>query len=450
MDQWIGREMCNWRLCGWVALDSIGASPGILIVWNDDEFEKMYVDIGRFSISVQLRNRGDNFRWVLSAVYRLVSQDLKAEFFNELSKVSSLWDLPIIFAGDMNQVRDPSKRKGARRYTSRMSEFSNMIEDMELVDLPLEGGQFTFRRGNGSGGLSQSCIDKFLVSESIFRGVANIFQKVLLWSCSDHRPILLERGVVQLRCRPFRFENKWLSRVDFFPRVQEWWRTQASLGSASSKLFMNLKNLRKHIESWYMGERATFCAKVDELCKKINIIDEVEEVRELLAEEVSSHIFPVSNLLELCKEEEIGTRQWSRATWLRYGDKNTKFFHCVSKAQARNNAINSISVKGVVHDGEPVISNSIVEFYKELFKESHMARPKLDGVNFNTINAEQKTLLEAHFTEEEVEATTMGCGSDKASGSDGFTLAFFKKAWPFLKIDIMVEIEPFYQFSSFD
>ncbi|XP_047335496.1 uncharacterized protein LOC124939021 [Impatiens glandulifera] len=183
-----------------------------------------------------------------------------------------------------------------------------------------------------------------------------------------------------------------------------------------------------------MGERATFCAKFDELCKKINIIDEVEEVRELLAEEVSSRIFLVSNLLELCKEEETGARQRSRATWLRYGDKNTKFFHCVSNAQTRNNVINSISVEGVVHDGEPAISNSIVAFYKELFKESHMTRPKLDGVNFNTINAEQKNSLEARFTEEEVEATIMGCGSDKALGSDGFTLAFFKKAWLFLKI----------------
>ncbi|XP_047326479.1 uncharacterized protein LOC124930161 [Impatiens glandulifera] len=406
MDQWIVRELCNWRLCGWAALDSIGASGGILISWNDDEFEKMDVDIGKFSISVQLRNRGDNFRWVLSAVYGPVSHDLKAEFFNELSKVFSLWNLPIIFAGDMNQVRDPSERKGARRLTSQMSEFSNKIEDLELVDLPLKGGRFTFKRGNGSGGLSESRIDRFLVSESIFRGVANIFQKVLPWSCSDHRPILLEHRVVQLPCRPFRFENKWLSRVEFLPRVQEWWRTQAPLGSTSSKLFMNLKNLRNQIKSWYVGERATFCAKVDELCKKINIIDEVEEVRELLAEEVSSRIFQVSNLLELCKEEEIGARQRSRATWIRYGDKNTKFFHCVSKEQARNNAINSISLEGVVHD--------------------------------------------ARFTEEEVEAAVMGCGSDKAPGSDGFTLAFFKKAWPFLKIDIMEAIEHFYQFSSFD
>ncbi|XP_047339810.1 uncharacterized protein LOC124943327 [Impatiens glandulifera] len=281
-----------------------------------------------------------------------------------------------------------------------------MIEDLELVDLPLKGGRFTFRRGNGSGGLSQSRIDMFLI----------------------------KRRVVELLFRHFRLENKWLSRVEFLPRVQEWWRTQAPLGSASSKLFMNLKNLRKQIKSWYVGERATFFAKVGELCKKINIIDKVEEVRELLVEEVSSHIFLVSNLLELCKELKIGTRQRSRATWLRYRDKNTKFFYCVSKAQTRNNAINSISVEGVVHDGEPAISNSIVEFYKELFKESHMDRPKLDGVNLNTINAEQKSLLEARFTEEEVEAAVMGCGSDKAPRSDGFTLALFKKLGLFSRL----------------
>ncbi|XP_047342821.1 uncharacterized protein LOC124946302 [Impatiens glandulifera] len=98
--------------------------------------------------------------------------------------------------------------------------------------------------------------------------------------------ILLEHRVVDTSCRPFRFENKWMIREEFVTCVQEWWGSQVPSSSASSKLFMNLKNLHKLLKSWYVGERAMFYAKVEDLCTKINVRDEVEEVRDFLVKEV--------------------------------------------------------------------------------------------------------------------------------------------------------------------
>ncbi|WMV22580.1 hypothetical protein MTR67_015965 [Solanum verrucosum] len=47
--------------------------------------------------------------------------------------------------GDFNVVRFPSEKKNCNRITKAMEDFSDFIEDTELVDPPLIGGSFTWR-----------------------------------------------------------------------------------------------------------------------------------------------------------------------------------------------------------------------------------------------------------------------------------------------------------------
>lgn len=73
-----------------------------------------------------------------------------------------------------------------------MSGFSNTIQDLELVDLPLQGAQFTWSRREDQ--LQASRIDGFLISpkwNECFKSVKQIALPIVL---SDHKPILLESG----------------------------------------------------------------------------------------------------------------------------------------------------------------------------------------------------------------------------------------------------------------
>ncbi|CAI0629580.1 unnamed protein product, partial [Linum tenue] len=57
---------------------------------------------------------------------------------------------------------------------------------------------------------------------------------------------------------------------------------------------------------------------------------------------------------------------------------------------------------------------------------------------------EDGELLTNHFSEEEVWNVVKRCRGDKAPGPDGFSLAFFKKHWNLIKVDLLKGFEDFY------
>jgi hypothetical protein len=61
----------------------------------------------------------------------------------------------------------------------------------------------------------------------------------------------------------------------------------------------------------------------------------------------------------------------------------------------------------------------------------------VEGLSCLSIDADKNIWLERAF-KEEVWDVIRDLNGDKASGPDGFTMAFFQKCWDFLKTDIMV------------
>ena len=64
--------------------------------------------------------------------------------------------------GDFNVVRFPSERLGSNSFTTAMREFSNFISEQGLIDLPLQGGSFTW--SNSREVVSKARLDRFLFS----------------------------------------------------------------------------------------------------------------------------------------------------------------------------------------------------------------------------------------------------------------------------------------------
>ncbi|XP_052288553.1 uncharacterized protein LOC127899255 [Citrus sinensis] len=105
--------------------------------------------------------------------------------------------------------------------------FQRAITDCNLVDLGIDGYQFTWERARGTEKWVEEGLDRaFAYEEWIQR-----FNKVKVYSldssCSDHLPILLDPSPLQpiSRHNQFRFENTWLCEADCSDVIRDSWRS---------------------------------------------------------------------------------------------------------------------------------------------------------------------------------------------------------------------------------
>ena len=71
----------------------------------------------------------------------------REDFFSKLEAIRGLWDEPWCATGDFNMIRFPSERSRGGCLSSTMRRFPEVVEDLELRDLPLQEGLFTWSGG---------------------------------------------------------------------------------------------------------------------------------------------------------------------------------------------------------------------------------------------------------------------------------------------------------------
>ena len=159
--------------------------------------------------------------------------------------VQQYWNVPWCCIGDFNIVRFPSERLGNSHLTSAMELFSEFVEDLNLIDLPLEGGSYTWSRGSNRPSMSR--IDRVLVSHDWEEQYLDVTQRILPRLVSDHFPILVEVGGMARGKSPFRFENMWLKMDGFIDRVQSWCNRHSFSGTSSFVLAFLMQSLVREL-----------------------------------------------------------------------------------------------------------------------------------------------------------------------------------------------------------
>ena len=134
---------------------------------------------------------------------------------------------------------------------------------------------------------------------------------------------------------------------------------------------------------------------------------------------------------EVMLREEIMWNQRSRALWIKYDDRNTKFFHATANNRQRKNRIEGISdLEGRWKEGgeevEDVILNYFTEIYSTTFPTEFEA--SLGAVDRRVSEAMNAELLK-EFKEEEVLQALMQMHPTKSPDPDGMSSIFYQKYW---------------------
>ena len=107
-------------------------------------------------------------------------------------------------------------------------------------------------------------------------------------------------------------------------------------------------------------------------------------------------------------------------------------------------------VDGVIYEDKLEMADQVVQFYKNLYKETEEWKPFAEGLEFNQIEGLERDWLERRFENEEIFRVVKELEGDKASGPDGFSMAFYHHCWGVVERDVLAAFEEFYQHSKFE
>ncbi|XP_026417133.1 uncharacterized protein LOC113312608 [Papaver somniferum] len=302
---------------------------------------------------------------------------------------------------------------------SRNNNFLNdYIMKNELVDMPFVGGAFIWYDMTEDPLLCRP--DRFLLSIDFDLLFPDSIQVSLTRVVSDHKPLMLVTKP-SIKSKPyFKFENGCLLHKDFFKNVEKW------------KEFGGLKKEK------------------EELNKKINVLDQMEETHKLSDEQFEERL---KSLLQLKKIKSIEARKWharAKQNEFRWGDSNTSYFHRIANARKKINTIAKLEIDGMESFEQESIKAEMRSYYEGLFTENNEVSFSFDNLFFPSIAEGEKEELEREFSEAEVYDVVKHFGTNKYLGPDGFSMEFYKICLPIIKTDFMKLMAEFFRFGSWD
>ncbi|GKV03502.1 hypothetical protein SLEP1_g15791 [Rubroshorea leprosula] len=207
--------------CDWVMKESIGASGGLICVWNNVNFVKLWEFARDGFLGIDGVWGSNKVLCHFVNVYAPQDRYKKVRLWEELGNMvmekGGCW----MIAGDFNAGRCPEERRGRTGECLKMEEFNVLIETIELVDIRLANRRFTWYRPDGS---SMSRLDRFLMTKEMYSLGCKWVQQGMKRIVSDHYAVILKTSNADWGPKPFRVLNAWQQHPDFKNAVEGKWR----------------------------------------------------------------------------------------------------------------------------------------------------------------------------------------------------------------------------------
>lgn len=263
---------------------------------------------------------------------------------------------------------------------------------------------------------------------------------------SYHSPLLLSTVQVHKnRQRTFAYEAFWNDDPEVYCLVSQTWPSNQS---KNSDLLHKLSRVRIALSQWSRSKFGNGHLRITALQQRLQTLFNHPYCSNIDSEEVS-HI--QNELRTIWKQEEQFWAMRSRINWLRWGDKNSKFFHATTIQRRQRNRIGMLRkadnewVRDIV-----ALKELTSAYFTQLYTSAGHREfgPVLDqcsSVVTDTMNAQ----LLASVTVEEVRQATFQLGATKAPGPDGFNGLFYQTHWTTIQHDLLCLVNDFFHYGKF-
>jgi hypothetical protein len=137
------KNFCPHRLSAFEFSPSVGASGGLITIWNNNMFDGVMVSFNGYSITVKLTKLSGMLFHVTNNYGPSVSAE-KAAFIAWLYNLDILSFDDWIILGDFNLIKSPSDRNRPGGNINEMMLFNDLINHLDLVDISFQGRKFTW------------------------------------------------------------------------------------------------------------------------------------------------------------------------------------------------------------------------------------------------------------------------------------------------------------------
>jgi hypothetical protein len=260
----------------------VGASGGIVILWNSDVFSGAITQIKSYGIVINMTSLHNGESWTLVSVYgpcKGIQRDNFAHWLYNLHiPTHSNW----LLIGDFNFIRSFDNRNKPGGDINDMLLFNEIIGHLGLLELPLKGRKYTWSNMQDQPLLEQ--LDWFFTSSNWIYVYPNSIVLPLAHTKSDHVPCVINIDTTIPKSNIFHFENYWVDQPGFTDCVKDSWNTPSHKLHLSAIITDKFKYLRQNLKNWQMT-----LSKLKLLIQKCNkvilIMDNLEEKRPLFLPE---------------------------------------------------------------------------------------------------------------------------------------------------------------------